>query len=142
MQNKTNVSLNRHLEATPKRLHALSPKLGVSQPYPTGWSFPRSTVKFSLHGYRIITWTELCETLCNATLQYINHLTYSNLMLQIYKKYFKKENYFATFLYFFGGGRGIRTPGPFRVGTLAVCWFKPLTHPSIRYLTFHYPVQL
>lgn len=28
------------------------------------------------------------------------------------------------------GSGGIRTPGTFLFGTLAVCWFKPLTHTS------------
>lgn len=30
------------------------------------------------------------------------------------------------------GSRRIRTFGTFRFGTLAVCWFKPLTHTSIQ----------
>jgi hypothetical protein len=29
------------------------------------------------------------------------------------------------------GSRRIRTFGPIRIGTLAVCWFKPLTHTSL-----------
>ena len=40
------------------------------------------------------------------------------------------------------GSRRIRTFGTFRFGTLAVCWFKPLTHTSMVFHTGLEPVTL
>ena len=39
---------------------------------------------------------------------------------------------FQLHIYISCGSRRIRTFGTFRFGTLAVCWFKPLTHTSIQ----------
>lgn len=133
---KTNVSLNRHLKATRNRLHELSHSTRCkTAPIHRDGVFHVTQLNF-FH----VAAVQLLGLYPHTAFVQHHTLIYQSLNISdanIQKIFLKRKFFCNFFLFFFCGGRGIRTPGPFRAGTLAMCWFKPLTHPSNDKDTLH-----